>query len=153
VKKLLVLSAAILAACSAATTQGGIEISDIRLNPPLPGQTTGVGFMSLENKGQADRLMSVSSPLSDSIELHTHLNDNGVMRMRKVDGIDLPAGETVDLKPGSYHIMIFDTDMVVGEETTVTLDFEIAEDVTLVVPVVRRGAAPKMSDHGSDTEY
>ncbi|WP_427453339.1 copper chaperone PCu(A)C [Litorimonas sp. WD9-15] len=152
-KKLLVLSAAILAACSAASTEEGIEISDIRFNPPLPGQTTGVGFMSLENKGPADRLISASSPLSDNIELHTHLNDNGVMRMRKVDAIDLPAGETVELKPGDYHIMIFDTEMVAGEETTVTLDFETAEDVTLVVPVVPRGTAPKASGHGSDTQY
>lgn len=148
-KKLIIFSAVILVACSAAPRDGGIEISDIRLNAPLPGQTTGVGFMTVENKGAADRLLSASSPVSDRIELHTHIDDNGVMRMREVMAIDLPAGETVELKPGSYHIMVFNTDMAVGDETTVTLDFENAEDVTLVVPVTQRGAKPKMPDHGS----
>lgn len=151
-KKLLILSAALLAACSAAPNEGGIEISDIRINPPLPGQTTGVGFMSVENKGAADRLLSVSSPVSARIELHTHIDDGGVMRMRKVGGIDLPAGKTVELKPGSYHIMMFDSDMTLGEDTTVTLDFETAEDLTLVVPIIQRGATPAGSDHGSHTK-
>ena len=155
-KKFIILSAAILAACAGPVPEGGIEISNIRFDSPLPGQMTGVGFMSVENKGAADRLIAVSTPVSERVELHTHTEENGVMKMRRVDGIDLPAGETVEFKPGSYHIMIFGTEMAVGEETTVTLDFEKAEDVTLVAPILQRGAKPTMSDHsdhGSDTEY
>jgi len=151
-KKILILGAALLAACSAAPYDGGLEISDIRINPPLPGQTTGVGFMTIENKGAADRLLSASSPVSARVELHTHIDDGGVMRMRKVGGIDLPAGETVELKPGSYHIMMFNSDMTLGEETTVTLDFENSEDLTLVVPILQRGATAAGSDHGSHTK-
>lgn len=156
-KKIMILTAAILAACSAGDTVdnklGGIEISEIRFNAPLPGQTTGVGFMTIENNGTADRLISASTPVSERVELHTHTEENGVMRMRRVEGIDLPAGETVELKPGSFHIMIFNTQMAAGDETTLTLDFETAEDVTLVVPVSQRGAAAKPSDHGSGSDY
>lgn len=156
-KKFIVISTLILAACSGTGTaeieDGGIEISEIRFNAPLPGQTTGVGFMTLENNGVADRLLSASTPVSDRVELHTHTEEDGVMKMRRVEGIDLPTGETVALKPGGLHIMIFNTQMVVGDETTLTLDFEKADDVTLVVPVLQRGATSKMSGHGSDTEY
>jgi len=152
-KKSLILCAAFLAACSAAApTEGGIEISDIRINPPLPGQTTGVGFMTLENKGTADRLLAVTSPVSGRVELHTMIDDGDIVRMRKVEGIDLPAGATVALKPGGHHLMMFDSEMTLGEDTTMTLDFENAEDLTLVVPIIKRGAKPTMSNHGSHSK-
>ena len=118
----------------------GIEISNARINPPLPGQTTGVAFMQLNNYGDDDRLLAVTSEASDRIELHTHLNEGGVMKMRRLDnGIDLPHDKPVELKPGSYHIMLFETDAAVGDEIILTLDFEKADDLTVVAPVVMRG--------------
>ena len=138
-RKLLLIGALSLSACHGTSPQGGIEISEARFHPPLPSQTIGVGFLTFENKGVKDRLLSVSSPVSDRIELHNHQNVGGVMRMRKVDAIELPKGGQVKLESGSYHIMIFNADMELGEETTLTLDFETAEDVTIVVPIVKRG--------------
>jgi len=152
-KAVLLIGALSLCACHGTTSQGGIEISDARFHPPLPGQTTGVGFMTLENKGVKDRLLSVSSPISDRIELHNHQNVGGVMRMRKVDGIELPKGDLIKLESGSYHIMIFDADMALGEETTLTFDFETSEGVTINVPIVKRGSASQGSDHGSGTKH
>jgi copper(I)-binding protein len=136
----------------------GIEISNARINPPLPGQSTGVAFMRLDNHGEDDRLLAITSPVSGRIELHTHLNDGGIMQMRRVDGIALPHGDTVELKPGGFHVMLFETTATLGEEAVLTLDFEKAEDLTVVAPIVLRGETDsgshsKSSDHGSSTKH
>lgn len=146
-KKLILLSALTLAACGGAAPDGGIEISEARINPPLPGQSTAVAFLTVDNKGTTDRLLGISSPISDRIELHTHTMEDGIMKMRQTDGIDLPKGRTVKLEPGGLHVMIFNADMTIGTETTMTLDYETGEDVTLVVPIVPRGTNVKSGDH------
>ena len=128
----------------------GIEISNARINPPLPGQTTGVAFFRLENHGGDDQLLSVSAAVSDRVELHTHIEEDGIMKMRRLDGIDLPHGEGVDLQPGSYHVMMFNTEMSLGDEVVLTLDFEKADDLTVVAPIVMRGEMTQGEmDHGS----
>ena len=135
-------------------TGEGIEISNARINPPLPGQTTGVAFLRLDNHGADDRLIAVTSSVSGRIELHTHLNEDGVMKMRRVDGIALPRGKTVELEPGSFHIMIFDTQMQLGDEPVLTLDFEKADDLTVVATVEQRGAKAKGDkEHGSHSGH
>lgn len=150
------LSALILVACGGAHTHpsDGVEISNARINPPLPGQTTGVAFMDLINYGDDDRLLAISSTASDRIELHTHLNEDGVMKMRRVEGVELPHDEPVSLKPGSYHVMMFDADLAMGDEIVLTLDFETADDLTVVAPVVMRGEMPDGdSEHGSHSGH
>ncbi len=132
----------------------GIEISNARINPPLPGQTTGVAFFRLDNHGDDDRLLSVSSSISSRVELHSHIDEGGVMKMRRVEGVDLKHGEAVELKPGSYHVMMFDTEIALGDEAVLTLDFETADDLTVVAPVVMRGKMPTGDmDAGSHTGH
>ena len=150
------IAALTLAACGGGHTHSGegIEISNARINPPLPGQTTGVAFLRLDNHGEDDRLLAITSPVSGRIELHTHLNDDGVMKMRRVDGVALPHGEAVELKPGGYHVMLFETNAALGEDAVLTLDFETADDLTVVAPVVSRGEMPKGDDaHGSHSGH
>ena len=63
--------------------------------------------MQLNNTGsQADALVSVSSPVAKKAEIHNHINDKGVMRMRQVAKIDVPAGKSVTLQPGGFHVML-----------------------------------------------
>lgn len=159
---LLTLAAATLGGLTLSACTGGahnhggegIEISNARINPPLPGQSTGVAFMRFENHGDDDRLLAITSPISGRIELHTHLNEDGVMKMRRVEGIALPHHEKVDLKPGSFHVMIFETEVALGDEAVLTLDFEIADDLTVVAPVVMRGEKTSGDkDHGSHSEH
>ncbi|MEP4052698.1 MAG: copper chaperone PCu(A)C [Litorimonas sp.] len=152
---LLTLAALTLIGCGEHTHPGeGIEISNARINPPLPGQTTGVAFMELINYDDSDRLLAITSSASDRIELHTHLNEGGVMKMRRIDGVDLPHAEAVALKPGSFHVMMFDTNVVLGDEIVLTLDFENADDLTVVAPVVLRGEMPSGdADHGSHSGH
>ncbi|MEP3655956.1 MAG: copper chaperone PCu(A)C [Litorimonas sp.] len=152
---LLTLAALTLIGCGEHTHPGeGIEISNARINPPLPGQTTGVAFMELINYDDSDRLLAITSSASDRIELHTHLNEDGVMKMRRIDGVDLPHVEAVALKPGSFHVMMFDTSVALGDEVVLTLDFENADDLTVVAPVVLRGEMPSGdADHGSHSGH
>jgi len=148
--------AVILAAIGLAGCEGehhphageGIEISNARIHPPLPGQTTGVAFMRLDNHGDPDRLLAVSSPASGRVELHTISNEEDIMRMRRVDGIDVPHGVAVELKSGGDHVMMFDAEMALGDEVLLTLDFETADDLTIVAPVISRGDSNPGSHSG-----
>lgn len=127
----------------------GIEISNAIIHPPLPGQTTGVAFLRLDNHGEGDRLLSVTSVASDRVELHTTMTEDDIMRMRRVDGIDVPHGKAVELKSGGDHIMMFNAAMALGDEVVLTLDFETADDLTVVAPVIARGD----SGHGSHSGH
>ncbi len=153
----LIAAAVALTGCAAGdhTHAGeGIEISNAHINPPLPGQTTGVAFMQLNNYGDDDRLLAVTSEASDRVELHTHLHEGGVMKMRRVDGIALPHDAAVELKPGSFHIMLYETKVTLGDEIVLTLDFENADDLTVVAPVVKRGEMTGGdADHGSHSGH
>lgn len=102
----------------------------------------GAAFMTLKSHGEADRLVSASAPVSAVVELHTHINDNGVMRMRQISGIDLPAGETVILKPGGLHVMLIGlkAPLMEGESFPLTLTFEKTGSFTVQVPIKKVGA-------------
>lgn len=114
----------------------GIEISSAYVLPPFPGRDVAAGFFQITNHGANDRLISVSSPVSQNVEIHNHIEENGVMKMRKIDGVDLPKGGTVSFEPGSFHIMMFGANMDENtEDVALTLTYEKADAVTLIVPV------------------
>ena len=124
----------------------GIEIASARVLPPFPGRDTAAAYFTVTNHGEsADRLLSVSSPVSDAVEIHNHIEENGVMKMRQVSGgIVLEPGKTVELKQGSYHVMMFKTVLAEDQEdVALTLDYENAEDVTIIAEIVEHG------DHGN----
>ena len=111
--------------------------------------------MTIMNHGAADRLISAAAPISAKTELHTHINDNGVMRMRKIPAIDLPAGETVTLKPGGLHVMFMGlkAPLQEGGSFPLTLTFEKAGTVTVQVSVKKAGAmshGKKMGDEKTE---
>ena len=122
----------------------------------------GGAFMTILNGGkEGDRLVAAEAGVSRKVELHTHINENGVMRMRQVDGIDVPAGEGVMLKPGSYHVMFMGLNKPLkeGEKFPLTLTFEKAGKKTVEVTVMGVGAMQsgghdmgghKMGDHKTD---
>lgn len=112
-------------------------------------QVQGGVFLSLQNtEATADTLISAQADrqLVEHVELHTHINDNGVMRMRPVEGgIELPAKQTVELKPGGYHIMLIGLKkpLKTGDTFPLTLNFKNSKSQTLTVTV---GAM--QADHG-----
>jgi periplasmic copper chaperone A len=140
-----VLGAATLAAQAQEFKVGKIAIAHPYARATAPGQPAGGGFLKLENKGDADRLLSASASVAGSVELHTMSMEGDVMRMRQVDAIALPAGKTVELKPGGLHIMFMGlkAPLKAGDSFPMTLKFEKAGEVTVNVKVEAPGQPMK----------
>lgn len=103
-----------------------------------PGQTNSASFMSLSNQDDADHaLAGAESDVSEVAELHTHLMEDGMMKMRRVEQIDLPAGATVNLEPGGLHVMLIglEKQLTPGKDVEITLVFEDGSRTTLKAPV------------------
>jgi copper(I)-binding protein len=116
---------------------GAIQIEQPRTRATAAGQAVGGGFLKLTNGGPADRLIAARSPASNTVELHTMRMEGDVMRMREVEAIELPAGQTVELKPGGLHLMLMGlkAPLKAGETVPVTLKFEKAGEVTVQLKV------------------
>lgn len=111
----------------------------------------GAGFMTIANRGSApDKLLSASSPAAPKLELHTHVRDGDVMRMREVPSIEIPAGRTVTLQPGGLHVMFFGLTQPLAQGTTVpvTLRFERAGEVVVSLAIQAAGARGPGGHHG-----
>lgn len=140
------------AAAADVVTAGDIEIASAWARAMLAGQKAAGAYLTVTNKGgAADRLLGGSSPAAGKVEVHTMEVVDDVMTMRPVEGgLEIPAGGTVELKPGSYHVMFMDVakPFAEGDTVPVTLRFEKAGDVELSLPVrVVTGAG---HDHGHD---
>jgi protein SCO1 len=107
----------------------------VRLTPP--GQPNSAAFMGLENTGEsAVRVVAAESPAAEVVELHTHLQEDGIMRMRQVDAIDLPAGARTELAPGGLHVMLIGLVEALAPESmvAVTLVFDDGSRLELQAP-------------------
>lgn len=98
---------------------GSIEIGHPYARATAAGQPTGGGFLKLTNGGADDKLLSASAAVSASVELHEMKMEGDVMRMRAVPKLDLPAGQTIELKPGGYHLMLTDLKQALQKDTVV----------------------------------
>lgn len=129
------------------SVQAQIQIEEPWARATAPGAKVAGGYMVIRNAGEsADKLVSASSPVAAKVELHVHINDNGVMKMREVAGYDVPAKGTFELKPGGAHLMFLDIKRPFkeGEKLAVKLKFEKAGEVSAEFHVGRIGdrAAP-----------
>ena len=145
----LALSMACLAAAAHEFKLGPINIGHPYARATVSGQTTGGGFLKLENGGADDKLLSASADVAKSVELHSMAMEGDVMRMRQLDGIALPAGKTVELKPGGLHIMFvgLKAPLKVGDTFPLKLKFEQAGEVEVMVNVEAPGAGAAAPAH------
>ena len=100
----------------------------------------GAAFLKVVNDGAAgDRLVAVAASVAERVELHTHLMQDGVMRMRRVEAVPVPGSGSAELKPGGYHVMLLGLHAPLKEGTTfpLTLTFEKAGTITVPVAVGR----------------
>lgn len=99
----------------------------------------GAFYFSVTNNGEeADRLMMIETDAADVVEIHSVVMDNGVMQMSpELDGVEIPAGESLVLEPGGYHVMMIGLteSLLNGEEFTATLHFEHAGEIEITVPI------------------
>jgi copper(I)-binding protein len=96
----------------------------------VQGQKATGAFMKITSP-QATRLVSVATPVAGVAEIHEMKMDNGVMQMRALPGLDLPANKSVELKPGGYHLMLMDLKAPLMKDSSValTLTFKDAKGV------------------------
>ncbi len=135
---------------------GAISISSPWARKSFGNAVNSAGFMVIENSGSKDdRLIEARSKIAKKTELHTHIRDGQIMRMRRVEGgIPVPKQGNVKLQPGSYHIMFIGLHKPLkqGDSFPLTLKFENAGEVTFTVTARKNsgkmGAGGMMMDHG-----
>ena len=123
-----------LAALLFAGAAGVAHAGDITLERPWSRATpanapVGAGYVTLKNSGAAaDKLVSATADVAGKVEVHEMAMDNGVMKMRPVNGLEIPAGKSVELKPGGYHIMFMQLkqQLKAGDTVKGVLTFEKA---------------------------
>jgi copper(I)-binding protein len=105
------------------------------------GAQTGAAYVTIVSRTD-DRLTAVASPVAKTVQLHTMSMDGGIMRMRPVAAIDIPAGEAVTLRPGGFHIMLegLKQPLHEGQSFLLTLSFEKAGDRQVTVIVEKPGS-------------
>jgi len=108
-----------------------------------PGKSTIGAAYATVTAPAGDRLIAASTPVAGTAQIHEHSMENGIMKMRQVDAVPLPAGQAVTLSPGGYHIMLMDlkAPLVAGQSFPLTLTFEKAGTVETTVMVGGVGAS------------
>ena len=152
--KSILLAAMLTLAANAASAHdykaGSIQIEHPWARATPKGATIAGGYMKLVNTGAtADRLIGGTNADSEKFEIHEMSMDNGVMKMRPLpNGIEIKPGETVEFKPGGYHLMFVGITQPVeqGKRVKGTLEFEKAGSVDVEYVVEAIGGMPKM-DH------
>ena len=130
-----------------------IRIESAWARPTPPMAKTAAAYMTVTNTGTADdRLVSVSTPVAGEADVHTTINDNGVMKMRPAGALELKPGAPVTLSPGGLHVMMMDLKQPLAEGQTfpLTLVFEKAGKVETTVHVQKSagaGTMPMNMDH------
>ena len=136
-KTLSFLLLALLSSVAVADMAGQVMVENPFARAAIQQQRNSAAFMEFNNRGDAAGVVFAKSPVARVVELHTHINDQGVMRMRKINQIDLPAQHSVSLQPGGMHIMLLglNRDLNPGDEIELTLGFIDGSEKKIQVPV------------------
>jgi copper(I)-binding protein len=130
----------------------GITVSHPWARATPGGVNVGGAYLEIKAApGQGDRLVGARSAVAGSMEVHSHAIENGVAKMRKIDGLTIKGGQSVVLKPGGYHVMLLDLKQPLKEGDLVkfTLSFEKAGDIEVEATVEPIGAK---GPHGFDSQ-
>ncbi len=119
-----------LMVCSAAWSADLFKVTNPWVRATVPGQTVAGAYMDIAAQAPGV-LVGVESPVAGKVELHTMSMDGGVMKMRQVIRITLPASQTVNLKPGGYHVMLLDLkrQLKAGERVPLALTIRTRQGV------------------------
>jgi periplasmic copper chaperone A len=136
---------------------GSIDIADPWSRATPKGASVAAGYLKITNNGTApDRLISGSSDIAPTFEVHEMSMENGVAKMRPVKGgLEIKPGETVELKPGSFHVMFvgLKKPLEPGEHVKGTLVFEKAGSVGIEFDVRAMGASPGNNMPGMQMQH
>jgi periplasmic copper chaperone A len=121
IRPLLLVAGSLLASM----VHAQVKVDDAWVRATVPQQKATGAFMKL-TAAKDTRLVAVATPLTPKAEVHEMVMQDNVMRMRQIPAVELPAGKTVELKPGGYHLMFLDLPAQVkaGDQVPLTLTFE-----------------------------
>jgi hypothetical protein len=152
----LALSVTTIDALAREYAAGSIKVSQVWARVPPAGAKVAGGFMTLTNTGkEADRLIGGTALVAGRFEVHEMRMSDGIMKMRELkDGLEIKPGETVALKPGSYHIMLMDlkAPLVAGTPFKGTLVFAKGGTIEIEFQVAPLGAKTIDGDGGHAKE-
>jgi periplasmic copper chaperone A len=135
------LAAIVLACGLAACGQSGsdVVIEDALFRPPLGTTGIGVGYFTIRSD-KDDRIIGVSSPVADSVEIHASVTKGGNVSMQKLEVVDLPAGKTVTFEAGGMHLMVFSPRADAQELTfPITIELQSGATPTMLFRVIEVG--------------
>ena len=139
-----------------AVTAGDLEITGAFTRATLPNAPVAGGYLTISNSGATDdRLISVTTPIAGNAQVHEMKMEGDVMKMNELpDGLVIPAGGSVALEPGGYHLMFLQLTrpLVEGESIPVTLTFEKAGAVEVQLQVGSPAAKAPAMDHSTHSE-
>jgi periplasmic copper chaperone A len=121
----------LMAALAAAPAWAQVTVENAWMRATPPGAKIAAGYLTIRNAGAADRLLGVSSPVAERVETHVTVREGDILRMREVKGYVVPAGGTLELKPGGSHLMFVNIKAPMKEGTSVpaTLKFQRAGEI------------------------
>lgn len=125
-----------------------------RAMPPVA--PTAAAYFVVHNQGlEADRLLSVQTPVAAKAEMHEHMHADGLMKMQQVQNVAIPAGGAVKFEPMGYHVMLFGLQQQAkeGERFPLTLTFEKAGKVEVQVVVLTEAPAATTAPATQDAAH
>jgi copper(I)-binding protein len=129
---------------------GQVEVEKPWLRATAPGVKIAAGYLTVRNKSASpERLFGGATSAAARVETHVHIKDGEIMRMREVNGYDIPPRGSLELKPGGAHLMLVDLKqpLIEGDTVPVTLKFERAGEVKIDFHVGRLAAPPSHHKH------
>lgn len=142
-------TAALLLGLTAPAFAGDITVENAWARASAKMARAGAAFLTIKNGGEADKLVAAKADISKKVELHTHIKDGDVMKMRQVESITVPANGMAMLQPGGDHVMFMGLTKQLneGDMFPLTLVFEKAGEVKTHVKVGAAGAMGAMKGH------
>jgi len=140
---LALLFLTVLPALAQSGSPSTLEVKQVWARATPAGAKTGAIYLTVVNGTQSDdKILSASTSAAGTAQLHTTIDDNGVMKMRELPSIEVKAGSTVMLKPGGMHVMLMGLTQPLkpGDSFPLTLQFEKGGKMELTVTVTKAGA-------------
>jgi len=134
---IVLILAVVVAACGGSSGGSGLILSDAWVRNPAIADQPGAAYLVIQNNGAADKLLSVTSDIVQTIELHESMMSGNMMQMSPVPNIEVPANGKVELKPGGFHLMLIGLTrpLKVGDKVQLTLNFEKAGKIPVTADV------------------
>ena len=154
---ILLATCASVQADPAETSFGSLLINDARIRATAPGAKVGAGYLSVMNMGdQADRLIAVTASFAKNSEIHEMKMEEDIAKMRPLEsGLEIPAGKSVELRPGGLHIMFMNLQqqLQAGATYSIILHFERQGNVDVPFEVLTDPGNMHSDDHKNHDEH